>query len=89
MTVAAFNAVSNPSPGWAKAQHLWLLYANRAYATAAEMMGLNRGYSDGVRGLAQEFELYRERHGAGDPDRGRHRPDDSATIEKMRTGRSA
>jgi len=33
--VTTFNAVSNPSPGWAKAQHLWLLYANRAYATAA------------------------------------------------------
>lgn len=30
--VAAFNALSNPSPGWAKAQHLWLLYANRKYA---------------------------------------------------------
>ena len=33
--VTAFNAVSNPSPGYAKAQHLWLLYANRKYATAA------------------------------------------------------
>ncbi len=32
--VAAFNAVSNPSPGFAKAQHLWLLYANAKYATA-------------------------------------------------------
>jgi len=33
--VAAFNAVSNPSPGTAKAQHLWLLYANRKYGAAA------------------------------------------------------
>ncbi|MEJ0026737.1 MAG: tetratricopeptide repeat protein [Rhizomicrobium sp.] len=33
--VAAFNAVSNPSPGYAKAQHLWLLYANSKYATAS------------------------------------------------------
>ncbi|MEI9991292.1 MAG: hypothetical protein WDM86_14750 [Rhizomicrobium sp.] len=32
--VTAFNAVSNPSPGFAKAQHLWLLYANRKYAAA-------------------------------------------------------
>ncbi|MEJ1969272.1 MAG: hypothetical protein WDN03_11670 [Rhizomicrobium sp.] len=32
---AAFNAVKNPSPGMAKAQHLWLLYANRKTATAA------------------------------------------------------
>ena len=33
--VAAFNTVSKPSPGYAKAQHLWLLFANRKYATAA------------------------------------------------------
>jgi len=33
--ITAFNAVSNPSPGYAKAQHLWLLFANRKYATAA------------------------------------------------------
>jgi hypothetical protein len=29
--VAAFNSLSNPSPGYAKAQHLWLLFANRKY----------------------------------------------------------
>ncbi len=33
--VAAFNAVSNPSPGTAKAQHLWLLYAGNKYAMSA------------------------------------------------------
>jgi hypothetical protein len=32
--VAAFNALKNPSPGYARAQHLWLLYANRKYASA-------------------------------------------------------
>ncbi|HUO90915.1 MAG TPA: tetratricopeptide repeat protein [Rhizomicrobium sp.] len=37
--VAAFNAISNPSPGTAKAQHLWLLYANRKYSTAAAAPG--------------------------------------------------
>lgn len=33
--VAAFNAIRNPSPGMAKAQHLWLLYANNKYGAAA------------------------------------------------------
>ncbi len=33
--VAAFNALKNPSPGYAKAQHLWLLFANRKYTAAA------------------------------------------------------
>ncbi|HEY0301748.1 MAG TPA: tetratricopeptide repeat protein, partial [Rhizomicrobium sp.] len=33
--VAAFNALSNPSPGAAKSQYLWMLYANRKYAAAA------------------------------------------------------
>ncbi|MEI9994855.1 MAG: tetratricopeptide repeat protein [Rhizomicrobium sp.] len=32
--VAAFNALHNPTPGFAKAQHLWLLFANRKYAAA-------------------------------------------------------
>jgi hypothetical protein len=34
--IAALGAVKNPSPGWAKAQHLWLVFANRAYGTAAQ-----------------------------------------------------
>jgi hypothetical protein len=32
---AAFNALKNPTPGWTKAQHLWLIFVNRKYATAA------------------------------------------------------
>ena len=33
--IAAFNALSNPSAGMARAAHIWLLYANRKYADAA------------------------------------------------------
>jgi hypothetical protein len=44
---------------------------------------------DDVRALALAFEAYREAHGSGDPDAPRHRKDDPATVEKMRSGRSA
>jgi hypothetical protein len=63
--------------------------ALRAYATAAELAGLDPGYCRDVRNLAREFEIYRERQGTGDPDRGRHRTDDPSIIEKMRGGHSA
>ncbi len=63
--------------------------ALRAYADAAERVGMTRGYADSVRKLAHEFEVYRATHGAGDPDRGRHREDDPATIAEMKLGRSA
>lgn len=33
---AAFNAVSTTVPGWAKAQHLWLLYLGNKYATTPQ-----------------------------------------------------
>ena len=33
--VAAFNALKNPSPGMARAQHVWLLFANHKTAAAA------------------------------------------------------
>lgn len=33
--VAAFNAVHNASPGLTRAQHIWLIYANRKYGAAA------------------------------------------------------
>jgi hypothetical protein len=32
---AAFNALKNPTPGMARAQHIWLLYANRKVGAAA------------------------------------------------------
>lgn len=63
--------------------------ALRAYAQAAEDRGMNPGYVAGVRRLASDFEAYRRLHGDGDPDRGRHRKDDPATLNEMRGGGSA
>lgn len=63
--------------------------ALRAYADAAERCGMSAGFIRDVRALAEEFEQYRHTHGAGDPDRGRHREDDPATIAEMRHGHSA
>lgn len=60
-----------------------------AYADAAELMGFNAEYVRDVRRLAVEFQDYRLTHGSGDPDRGRHRTDDPATIAEMRHGGSA
>lgn len=62
--------------------------ALRAYATAAEALRMPQGYTDAVYALADEFDEYREQHGQGDPERGRHRPDDPATVAEMRKGRS-
>jgi hypothetical protein len=62
--------------------------ALRAYADAAEALGMTVGYANSVRRLADEFELYRAAHGDGDPDRGRHREDDPRTVNEMRQGRS-
>lgn len=39
--------------------------------------------------LADEFDAYRMKHGAGDPGKGIHRVDDPATVAEMRAGRSA
>lgn len=63
--------------------------ALRAYADAGEAAGFNAEFVAGVRWLADSFERYRAAHGAGDPDRGRHREDDPVTVEKMRRGGSA
>jgi hypothetical protein len=63
--------------------------ALRAYADEAERLGFNSQYVADMRWLAQEFEHYRIIHGAGDPDRGRHRKDDPATIAEMRSGKSS
>lgn len=63
--------------------------AIRAYADEAERLGFNAHYVADMRSLAGEFERYRETHGNGDPDRGRHRIDDPATIAEMRKGRSS
>lgn len=63
--------------------------ALRAYADAALEYGMNDQYVAGVRRLANQFEAFRKAHGDGDPDRGRHRKDDPATIAEMRGGGSA
>ena len=63
--------------------------ALRAYADAAQMLGMNQQYVADIRRLALEFEQYRIDHGEGDPDKGRHRQDDPATIAEMKQGRSA
>lgn len=59
------------------------------YAQKAEELGYNMDYVSGVVRLAESFALYRMEHGEGDPDRGRHRNDDPATIAEMKHGRSA
>jgi hypothetical protein len=63
--------------------------ALRAYAHEAERHGMNAQFVQDVLILAEEFEQYRMVHGAGDPDRGRHRDDDPATVAEMRHGGSA
>ena len=63
--------------------------ALRAYADAAEAHGMNPAFVADVRELAVEFETYRAEHGNGDPDRGRHRRDDPATVADMRKGKNS
>lgn len=63
--------------------------ALRAYADEGERLGFNAGYVAGIRRLAEEWPAYRQAHGDGDPDRGRHRKDDPATIAEMRSGKSS
>ena len=63
--------------------------ALRAYATTARALGYSPGMCDAIEVLADEFDAYRAEHGAGDPDRGRHRRDHPATIAEMRMGHSS
>ena len=63
--------------------------ALRAYADEAERRGMNERYVSDVRYLATVFERYRLDNGEGDPDRGRHRQDDPATVNEMRGGQSS
>ena len=63
--------------------------ALRAYASEGEKLGFDAGYCRDVRNLAHEFERYRVVNGNGDPDRGRHRKDDPATIAEMRRGHNS
>jgi hypothetical protein len=58
-------------------------------ADEAERLQMNPQYVSDMHALAEEFEAYRLIHGNGDPDRGRHRNDDPATIQEMRAGKSS
>lgn len=60
-----------------------------AYADAASLLGMPEGYVADIRRLAVEFEAYRDEFGRGDPECGKHRVDDPATVEEMRKGKSA
>jgi len=69
-------------------------YADSLFSTADRSMDLAEqqaltGLAWSVRKLAATFDSYRESHGNGDPERGRHRKDDPATIAEMRKGMSA
>jgi hypothetical protein len=61
-------------------------HALREYAAEAERQGMNPQFVHDVRVLADQFVIYRAKHGDGDPDRGRHRKDDPATIAEMKNG---
>ena len=61
--------------------------ALRAYAEEARRLKMNSDYVNDIYTLAGEFARYRFDHGDGDPDRGRHRIDDPATVAKMRGGK--
>lgn len=63
--------------------------ALRAYADSVERAGGNAGWIAGIRRLADDYRVWREEHGEGDPGMGIHRKDDPATIAEMRKGRSA
>lgn len=63
--------------------------ALRAYARECVVLGLNPDYIADIYTLAGEFEIYRSKHGTGDPDRGRHRKDDPSTVAEMRDGQGS
>lgn len=60
--------------------------ALRAYADAAERLGLDAKYVADVRELADDFMNYRLDEGAGDPDARPHRQDDPAVVLRMKLG---
>lgn len=65
-------------------------FALRAYAMSASIdPEMTPEFVDRLRGLADEFDAYRAKHGPGDPGRGIHRPDDPETIAEMKKGLSA
>lgn len=57
--------------------------ALRAYSSSALAHGMDPEFCKDVLSLANEFDLYREQHGDGDPDAPRHRVDDPLTVLRM------
>ena len=63
--------------------------ALRAYAASLEAADADVHFVERILLLADEFDIYRDEHGDGDPTKGRHRVDDPATVAEMRLGRSS
>jgi hypothetical protein len=63
----------------------------RGYADKAELLGFDPKYVADVRAMADQWErdLATGAIPKGDPDAGRHRKDDPATVAKMAHGHSA
>lgn len=61
--------------------------ALRAYADAAETSGFDPQYVRDIRYMADDWEAFRERQGAGDPDAPKHRKDDPMIVAQMTRGR--
>lgn len=63
----------------------------RAYADKAEKLGFDPEYVADVRAMADEWErdLAAGVYKKGDPDAGRHRKDDPATVAEMAKGQGA
>lgn len=60
--------------------------ALRAYAQAAYERHMDPKYVADIEDLADEFESWHRKHGAGDPDAPRHRIDDPEIVAKMKNG---
>lgn len=54
-----------------------------AYAQAAAKHGMDPAYIADINKLVYEFACWRLANAAGDPDAGKHRQDDAATVAKM------
>lgn len=58
--------------------------ALRAYAEAAEECEMDPAFVADIRTLADDFVLWRDANGTGNPDAPPHRTDDPAIIAKLR-----
>jgi hypothetical protein len=60
--------------------------AIRAYALAAEGLGMDPAYVADLKRLAFSFEDWRRQHDQGDPDAPPHRPDDPEVVARIKAG---